>query len=178
MKLYWNSTETHNIAYDIFSDKKKRSPLHKHIVKLMNTSSTWDPNDWEIHTSVKRAVPSISRMASSSKHFCFFFSLALSGASKSSSFLRRMEVAILDSKHNGPIVDDKDYEIVIIMSTTTITSSTSAISYQGKNSLNVAWLTTDQHARGLQEHLHINQKIEISIEMYSLVIWITPCEVY
>lgn len=145
----------------------------------MNTSSTWDPNDWETHTSVKRAVPSISRMASSSKHFCFFFSLALSGASKSSSFLRRMEVAILDSKHDGSIVDDNlDYEIVIIMSTTTITSSTSAISYQGKNSLNVAWLTTDQHARGLQEHLHINQKIEISIEMYSLVIWITPCEVY
>ena len=101
-------------------------PVPKPIAKPMNTLSTWDPCEWEIHTSVERDVPSISRIASSSKQCCFF-SLVLSGASKSSNFLRHMEVAILDSEHDGSIVDDKDYEIVI-MSTTTIISFTLAMS--------------------------------------------------
>ena len=62
------------------------------------------------HTLVERDVPSISCIASSSRHLCFSLSLLLSF--ESSGFIRGMEVASLKPKLDGSIMDGKDYKIV------------------------------------------------------------------
>lgn len=66
------------------------------------------------NTLVNMDVPSISCIVPSSRHlhFSFFLLTLVSNAFESSRLIGDMEVALLKAKHDGSIMDGKDYKIV------------------------------------------------------------------